>query len=248
MKVRIQGKLAMAAGAAAIFASAGIALADGMPGGPGYAGPGGWSGVYVGFESGVQWSNFSQRELVAHTTLSSTSDANVGVGIFLGYQHQFGPLVIGAELDLIGNQFDRPASTPCPIPAFSCQDKITDLITIGPRVGWALGRFMPYATGGYASGSVDYRAVLNSTGVAFDQADKRVDGWYAGGGVDWKLSRHAVLSIEYRHYDFVDTGQLNPQLTGGGPSGDLISTKSASDSVMVRGSLLFGGRDYAPLK
>ena len=98
MKVRNQGMLAMAAGAAAIIASGGIALADGMPGGPGYAGPGSWSGFYIGGESGAQWARFDTRFDVG-TGFKNTQDAVVTGGIVLGYR----PLVLGVEDNLTTN-------------------------------------------------------------------------------------------------------------------------------------------------
>jgi outer membrane immunogenic protein len=106
---------------------------------------------------------------------------------------------------------------------------------------------MPYATGGFASGSVDLRANNTASGVAVEFADKRLDGWYAGGGLDWKIAPHAVVGIEYRH---VDLGSGTSQ--GFNPANNapvqLITQHAESDSVMVRGSLLFGMRDYAPVK
>ena len=196
MKVRIQGKLAMAAGAAAIFASAGIALADGMPGGPGGYRPALWSGVYVGGESGWEWERSHADYAPAGTSNSFTRDG-ASVGVFLGYQHQFGPLVIGVEGDLISNQFDtRNLNTNCPNPAFTCTNRVTDLFTIGPRIGWAFGNWMPYATGGFATGSTNFRAIVKTTGVASDMADVRHDGWFLGGGLDWKLARSVDRMLE----------------------------------------------------
>jgi len=253
MKVRIQGVLATAAGAAAILASAGIALADGMPGGPppSYAGPTSWTGAYVGFESGWDFERMSQFGAAPPPVIDpkESRDGAVTAGFFLGYQHQFGPLVLGVEADLIGNQFDQPASTQCVANPFdTCTQKITDLFTVGPRVGWALGRWMPYVTGGFASGSVEFRENVTATGVADEFADKRLNGWYAGGGVDWKLSPHAVVSLEYRHTD-LGSGTSEGISPATGAAIGLVTQHAESDSIMLRGSLLFGVRDvYTALK
>jgi outer membrane immunogenic protein len=254
MKVRIQGMLATAAGAA-LFASAGIALADGMPGGGSYARPALWSGFYVGGESG--W----ERD---HTEFTNTAgqggvhwDRNgIAAGLFLGYQHQFGPLVVGVELNLIGNEFDNHGgNNPTPLngvgncsgtPNQNCVGRITDTITVGPRVGWAIGNFMPYATGGWATGSINFRAIP-SNGIATDWGDSRSDGWFAGGGVDWKLARHVVVGIEYRHTD-LGWSTMQTAAPSNGAFVETLRARGDSDSIMVRGSLLFGGRDYAPLK
>jgi outer membrane immunogenic protein len=253
MKVRIQGMLATAAGAA-LFASAGIALADGMPGGGGYR-PALWSGVYVGGESGWEWER-GRGDYAPAATSSNFHRDGVTVGLFLGYQHQFGNLVVGVEGDFIGNEFDTRDSQgrapiggngSCPNPAFNCTNRITNLITIGPRVGWSFGNWLPYATGGFATGSTNFRAIPAS-GVTSDQADMRHDGWYIGGGLDWKLARNVVVGLEYRHTDLGHASAADFNPATGLPTGVIVTTRQESDSVMVRGSLLFGGRDYAPLK
>jgi outer membrane immunogenic protein len=251
MKVRIQGMLATAAGAA-LFASAGIALADGMPGGGGYGRPALWSGFYVGGESGWDGENVTISSGGAHANWQRDG---IAAGLFAGYQHQFGNLVVGVELNLIGNEFDILGKDPapegpgnCPNPQANCIGRITNVFTVGPRVGWSLGQFMPYATGGWASGSVQYIGVLSS-GVQNETASGRQDGWFIGGGLDWKLARHVVVGIEYRHTDLGTGSALqvyDPR--SGATVPELVKLRADSDSVMVRGSLQFGGRDYAPLK
>jgi outer membrane immunogenic protein len=250
MKVGLKGMLATSAAAAAIFAGAQLARADGMPGGPGPGyGPGIWSGAYLGFESGAEWSDFNIDFLHSTTHPNPHQDGNLTVGFFGGYQHQFGPLVVGVELNLIGNQFDQPASTSC-FTVFNCQARITDMITLGPRVGWAAGHFMPYVTGGWVTASEQYRAVLATAGTEVERYDTRKDGWYIGGGLDWKIARYAVIGVEYRHYDLGTTDEKVP-FASASPGvlipGDTNRLRAESDSVMVRGSLLFG-RSYEPLK
>jgi outer membrane immunogenic protein len=253
MKLGLQGMLATTAAAAAILAGAHVARADGMPGGPGPAyAPALWSGAYVGIESGWDWDS-------VHTTFTDFDTHShynrdvLNAGLFVGYQHQFGPLVIGVEASLIGNEFDSMKNAAvvgagnCPNPSLNCIGRITDVFTVGPRVGWALGNFMPYVTGGFASGSVNFRAV-GANGVATEMEDNRQDGYYLGGGLDWKLARHVVVGIEYRHTD-LGTGptefDFNPAT---GANVEHVQNRATSDAIMVRGSLLFGGRDYEPLK
>jgi outer membrane immunogenic protein len=257
MKVGLKGMLATSAAAAALFAGAQLAQADGMPAGPGYAvGPGLWNGGYVGFESGWEWDSTRVDFLSAPGEKSHWDRDVVNVGFFGGYQHQFGPLVIGVELNLIGNEFEQtkrmfptsPTSGNCPNTLLNCIGRINNEFTVGPRVGWALGKFMPYATGGYATGEVQFKSIA-STGVATTEADARQNGFYVGGGLDWKVSRNAVVGIEYRH---TDLGSANTNFfftsapVGNGP--EPIRQHAESDAIFLRGSLLFGGRDYEPLK
>jgi opacity protein-like surface antigen len=189
--------------------------------------------------------------------------------LFGGYQHQFGAIVVGAEFSLIGNQFDDGKNV---TPAFgagnclggitNCVTRITDLITIGPRIGYAIGHFLPYVTGGFATGSLDFHVPCPTgapagtcpTGVGAGtdvlKADGRAYGYYIGGGLDWKLARNVVVGVEYRH---VDLGSVNGPILANVPPA-LVATgvdarmRATEDAVLLRGSLLFGGRDYAPLK
>jgi opacity protein-like surface antigen len=90
--------------------------------------------------------------------------------------------------------------------------------------------------------------VVNTAGVATEWEDNRQNGYYIGGGLDWKLARNVVVGIEYRHTD-LGTGPNEPDFNpANGAFVEHVKQRAESDAVMVRGSLLFGGRDYAPLK
>jgi outer membrane immunogenic protein len=185
----------------------------------------------------------------------------VNVGFFGGYQHQFGPLVIGVELNLIGNEFDQTSrmapTTPhggnCPNTLLNCIGRITNEFTVGPRLGYAVGRFMPYVTGGWATGEVQFKSIAGpgipgvAQGTTTTEADARQNGFYVGGGLDWKLSRNAVVGIEYRHTD-LGSADTHFFFTTSAGSPEPIRQHAESDAVLLRGSLLFGGRDYEPLK
>ena len=84
------------------------------------------------------------------------------VGGQIGIQHQFGNFVLGVEGTLTVAFQDDYASTACPNPAFTCALRFDDVITIGPRLGWAMGKWMPYLTGGYASAAFDQKISLNT--------------------------------------------------------------------------------------
>jgi outer membrane immunogenic protein len=257
MNVRFQGMLATTAAAAALLASADLVRADGMPA-PAYARPASWTGAYIGVESGWDWDRVHNAYPLLGTSANSTRDGING-GLFAGYQQQFGSIVLGVEVNLIGNEFDIHRNVTgaagsvgnCPNPAFNCVGRITNEITVGPRLGLAMGHWMPYVTGGWATGSINWRGIpVGGNGVATEWADARSDGYFIGGGLDWKLAPNAVLGVEYRHTDLgtVHTTDFNP--TNGAvvyPS-QAFTLRGTSDAVLFRGSLLFGGRDYAPLK
>jgi outer membrane immunogenic protein len=282
MKVGLKGMLATSVATAAIFAGAHVAQADGMPSrpAPAYAAPENWSGIYLGFESGWDWDNTDDRFVKTGTHSHWDRDA-INIGVYLGYQHQFGNFVLGAEFNFIGNEFDQedrvfpthgvgncPAAvvnsfTPVPLQGLNCVGRITDIITIGPRLGYAVGKFMPYVTGGWASGSVNFRTITQGTPgvppsanppVSFtattSTADDRLDGFYIGGGLDWKIAQNAVVGIEYRHTDLGSATIATINSAGSPTFVPLIIRQNAeSDAILLRGHLLFGREVVeAPLK
>jgi outer membrane immunogenic protein len=259
MKAKSRSILALtAASAAALLLGVGASLADGLPA-PAPAAPTPittWTGLYIGIESGWDWDHTDFRSPFGGATASWNRDV-INAGLFGGYQQQFGQIVLGVEFSLIGNQFDNADSsrdvTPktatsgnCPNPEFNCVGRITDVFTLGPRLGWAAGNFMPYVTGGWATGSLNFRAIPTS-GIASEWADGRVYGWYIGGGLDWKLTPNAVVGIEYRH---IDLGSVVEQdFNSAGTPIELVRMRGDSDMILLRGSLLFNPRpEYAPLK
>jgi outer membrane immunogenic protein len=246
--------LATTAAAAALLASADLVRADGMPA-PAYARPASWTGAYIGVESGWEFENVHTDFTIQGTHSRSDRDVING-GLFAGYQHQFGSIVLGVEVNLIGNEFDNHKNVTgtagtvgnCPNTGDNCVGRITNIITVGPRVGLAMGHWMPYATGGWATGSVNFRVIpVNGNGVASEWEDNRQNGWFLGGGLDWKLAPNAVIGVEYRHTD-LGTGPVEPTFSPSGAFVENVKQRAEADAIMFRGSLLFGGRDYAPLK
>ena len=124
------------------------------------------------------------------------------VGGQIGLQHQFGNFVLGVEGTLTVAYQDDHASTACPNPAFTCAMRFDDVITIGPRLGWAMGKWMPYLTGGYASAAFEQKISLNTASSNPFGDRQRHSGWYIGGGVDMAVSHGWTIGLEYRHYDF----------------------------------------------
>ena len=91
------------------------------------------------------------------------------------------------------------------------EHKITNLFTVGPRLGYAWDRFMIFATGGYASADLKTAACSTVTGLcdqtslAISTVQSRNSGWYAGGGFDYMVHKgplvDVLLGLEYQHFD-----------------------------------------------
>ena len=86
---------------------------------------------------------------------------------------------------------DNPGVDLCPrqtIALFNCTARFDDVLTVGGRLGWAMGKWMPYVTGGYASARFTEQA--NNKSLApmatniVSWAQERAQGWYIGGGAE----------------------------------------------------------------
>ena len=97
----------------------------------------------------------------------------MGYGGFVGYNSQWGDVVVGTELNYTRVSLSAEASNTISR-SFVDNDfrydttvtgtasaKITDYATIRVRAGYAMGWFLPYLTGGVAFGRADYSATAS---------------------------------------------------------------------------------------
>jgi outer membrane immunogenic protein len=182
-----------------------------------------WSGAYLGFNIGGTWStvnqNFPNPTLLGGTGPGNTADFSTSptdgiFGFHAGAQWQWGAWVLGVEAALSGC-FDecRALSGIVPPPGIApntfFEHKITNLFTVGPRLGYAWDRWMIFATGGWASANLKSAACNAVTGLCdgtrFNGASRNNNGWYAGGGFDYMVYKgplaDVILGVEYQHYD-----------------------------------------------
>lgn len=190
--------------ALAMVGGATMSLADGMApkGRAALPMPTSWSGFYFGVASGYQWSNLDLSTNIAVGSLDTSYDSPF-VSTFLGVQHQFGVVVLGVEGGWKSTFRDDFGTESC-FGTFDCGSRLNDILTIGGRIGWAAGHWMPYLTGGYATARFEHEARVAATGVLAASASTRNDGWYLGGGFDWTVSPGWTVGLEYRHYELGD--------------------------------------------
>jgi outer membrane immunogenic protein len=203
-------KLLIAAFAGAVFYGAPALAADmavKSPMAPAPAPAFDWSGFYIGGDAGWQGSRIglSSPAPGASLTYAPTHDSFIGGG-FAGAQKQFGQVVLGIEggyQAATGNA--SLGATPSlsiffPGGTGTAQAKLKDIWNVGARAGLAMGMWMPYLTGGYASGAFQFNA--QCCGVVSEAANSTNGGGYVGVGVDYALSRNWIVGAEYRHYAF----------------------------------------------
>jgi opacity protein-like surface antigen len=240
-----------AVAALAAFAGVGLAQADGMPGKRVvYEKPWDWGGFYFGVHSGWQWNDFDA--FVPGVPIFSVGHDSPVVGGQIGIQHQFGGFVLGVEGTLTTAYRDDYASTDCPNVLFTCAARFDDVLTVGPRLGWAMGKWMPYLTGGYANAGFSQKVSIKASSTNPYQDSQRHNGWFIGGGVDMALSHGWTVGLEYRHYDF-DEGTYHVTRTLAGGVIDISQPSNLADvsldTLTLRVSWKFGRPErVVPLK
>jgi outer membrane immunogenic protein len=165
-----------------------------------------WSGFYVGVNGGgMNFSTSGSFHFVANEFVTGRKEIGLG-GIHGGFQAQWGNLVVGIEGAwdaTLGNGFSKSlgTNTPsiCPAsPPIVCQARINDILTVGPRVGFAMGQWIVYGTGGYARAEIE----SGLTPPVTANGNNHHNGWYAGGGLEFFVMNGFVVGVEYKHYDF----------------------------------------------
>jgi outer membrane immunogenic protein len=226
-------KLFVAGIAAAAFLSA-PALAGPPPA------PFNWSGFYLGVNGGGMDFKTDGTFYNAVPGFFWHTDKKQVVlgGIHGGFQGQWGNFVAGIEGawdaalgDGFGQTIGGGLGAPCGFGAGfqACQARINDIIQVGPRVGFAMGQWLVYGTGGYARGQIESRMIAVPGGAVAFSANNHHDGWYAGGGIDFLLLNGLAVGVEYKHFNFDHAHE--DVAPGSGNNRDL---KAKADAILLR--------------
>ena len=211
-----------------------------------------WTGPYVGLNVGGTGSN-TQVSPGSATTNQLTgvsagagpvtvppatfgtaqmdySKSSVTGGGQVGYNKQFGHLVLGLEgdMDAVSGRSGQFANYSLPATALTRSSDVAIghftepewTSTVRGRVGYAMGRLLLYGTGGLAladvqqSAAYGYRPIVRGTvatanpGVTYgpysnySSQDDVLTGWTVGAGAEWALNKQVSIGAEYRHSDY----------------------------------------------
>lgn len=198
-----------------------------------------WSGFYVGIKGGYGWgSGDYTNEIGPGFELTSDHDLDgFLVGVYAGAQHQFSNnIVLGVEIDVDYRDADdsstyivNPGGIDLFGGAFGLDTEINWTGSARLRAGYAMDRWLPYITGGFAF--ADYDSVVTAAGVPFPAIPGIATsfggtsvGWTAGIGTEYAFTDNMTLRAEYRYSDFGDiTPNLVIPMPGANQSYDLDS-------------------------
>jgi outer membrane immunogenic protein len=211
-----------------------------------------WSGAYIGGNVGGVWYDQTRTYTGAPPfvgpAFNQTSHDSDGIfGFHAGAQWQWGAWVLGVEAALSACfQECRSYTGVLPSPPFTAnlthEEKMTNLFTVGPRLGYAWDRWMVFVTGGGASATLKGQSCSTVTGLcgvtSSNGATRDQWGWYAGGGFDYMVHKgplvDVVLGVEYQHFDVGNKnafcGALDCNVASAGPydlstTGDLVRAR-----------------------
>lgn len=197
-----------------------------------------WTGFYLGVNGGyATGTQGGQLETNPHWPTSGvpTTDplfpnaSNIGIhggfgGGQVGYNWQIGHIVTGLETDFDWGSI-KGSDLFDSLSVFGWQwnktltSKVDWFGTVRGRLGYDVGGFLPYVTGGFAYGhSTTDESVFQSApcaGCSYNSgigsfAETRV-GWTAGAGLEYALSNNWSMKAEYLH---VDLGKKNSTFNG----------------------------------
>jgi outer membrane immunogenic protein len=172
-----------------------------------------------------------------------------------GFNYQTGSFVWGLEGDFSyfrlrassAGIFPFPSTLPGgvlgpPTLTFSASTEIsTDwLLTVRPRLGFAAGNALFYATGGLAVTNEKVNqlsGVLSGSSFASSISETRV-GWTVGGGIEYMLTPNWTIRAEYLHLDF---GTASGPGTGNVATGVLGNLPCTAGQAVVTGPATYTG-------
>ena len=177
-----------------------------------------WSGLYFGGNVGGQWAEVDRfyPQAIGGPLNARTRIDDVFVGFHGGAQAQWQNFVLGFEVaySVQGTGTGRVA---LPTPPFavdlSAHHRIGNLLTVGPRLGYAWNDVLIYGTGGYAYAPITAEYASTLTGAPRFPGfwgESKNSGWFAGVGVEYVVHKSALVDIivgaEYQH---IDLGEKN---------------------------------------
>ena len=168
-----------------------------------------WTGLYAGINGGFSWGTSSWNGLPA------SFDVNGGMfGGQIGYNWQFGMWVVGVEGDADWTHIRGNTTAFCP-GIGPCATKNDFLTTGRGRIGYAMDRWLPYFTGGFAAGNI------RATNPTFAGIDQTNGGWTIGGGLEGAMVGNWTARAEYL---YVNLGSAGCSINCGLPANNVSFT------------------------
>lgn len=162
-----------------------------------------WTGGYVGLQAGYGWSDGVTRFPEDATAAVHHDGRGIVGGAYAGYLHHFASdAVLGVEVDAMASSISESNGRIVNVsinPGTQAVSRLDYSASLRARLGYAFGRFLPYATAGVAYAR--YTPGFDSPEGKFEDEMSK-SGWTAGVGVEHAFTDRIVARVEYRYSDF----------------------------------------------
>ena len=184
-----------------------------------------WTGFYIGGFGGYKYGGTDVAlDLIGNWLTDGTGD-NVPVasrgsegldtsgfelGGLIGYNYQWNKWVFGLEASggyvWLRDSHDTGIFTTNFGDTYDLNTSFKShyLVTLGPRIGYAFCRWLPYVTGGLAVGDIDFHQRITQHNVVFSEGGGASDdnaGWMVGAGLQYAISDHWSARAQYQYID-----------------------------------------------
>ena len=159
-----------------------------------------WTGFYLGFGGGYFDTDNTVSDPVGGVFSSFSTGTDGGlIGGYLGYNYQMEQVVLGLDADIYYGYGGKTALAGLPVPSV-LDDHEGATWAVRGRLGYVMGAFMPYVSGGYA-GMINKKSY--SVGYVGSQS-KALNGWTIGGGFEYMFTQNWLTRVDYQYKDFAD--------------------------------------------
>lgn len=190
-----------------------------------------FSGPYFGGHLGVAGGSFEGMFDVSdgiESPVLGESASSGAIGLQIGYRHQYDSgVVVGVELDASFVDLGAEATDdPIAGDPEKIEGSVNLLASARLRLGYAFGRFLPYATAGVGLVSYEYRFKDQSTHVTDPgradvvTRDETAVAAVFGGGVEYRVDDDITLRLEGLYYAVDEEIGLTSQLIDDADNGD----------------------------
>lgn len=165
-----------------------------------------WTGFSVGVFAGGATGDAELTDSAALAGEKTDLEGLLG-GVQVGYDQQFGSVVLGARASVAATNVDNGDAV--------VSSKLKYLATAGARAGVAVDKLLPYVHGGVAFGQTEQKTASTAfDSTKLDNADHT--GWTAGVGAEYALTQSVSVGAEYGYVDLGKEEVYNGNYTAAG--------------------------------
>lgn len=165
-----------------------------------------WNGFYAGVFGGLASGN-SKIEFRGPTVppgaIAETDLSGLFGGVAVGFNYQLSQgLVVGLEADIA--KTDISGASDWLGPFLPINGEVSSTASVRGRVGYAVDRFLPFATAGLAIAQTNQGIAVPIAGPipTFSLQDGNLYGWTVGAGVEYAVTDAISIKAEYRYSQY----------------------------------------------